>query len=68
MHNGHPYALQSAAFFIAMIPFAALFVLMIGARFFDGLRRARKPVPARRPGIIGMTAFAASRRFVPAAD
>jgi hypothetical protein len=53
MHSGHPYALQIAAFYVALIPFVALFVMMIGARYFEGLRRKRKPVPMR-PAIIAL--------------
>jgi hypothetical protein len=53
MHSGHPYALQIAAFYVALIPFVALFVIMIGARYFEGLRRKRKPVPMR-PAIIAL--------------
>jgi len=68
MHLGHPYAVQSAAFYIALVPFTLLFVMMIGARFFDGLRRKRKPLP-RRPAIIGLvTAFTAPRRVVNSAE
>lgn len=53
MHHGHPYAIQVAAFGVALIPFVALFVMMIGGRFFEGVRRSRKPVPAR-PAIIAL--------------
>lgn len=54
MHNGHPYATQSAAFYLALIPFVLLFTMMIGARFFESLRRARKPAH-KRPVIIGLS-------------
>lgn len=64
MHSGHPYALQSAALYISLVPFTLLFVMMIGARFFDGLRRRRKPVPPR-PAIVGLvTAFTTPRRVI----
>jgi len=63
MHSGHPYAVQSAALYIALVPFALLFVMMTGARFFDGLRRKRKPVPPR-PAIVGLASFAPARRVV----
>ncbi|HEV3152538.1 MAG TPA: hypothetical protein VGZ02_01895 [Candidatus Baltobacteraceae bacterium] len=53
MHH-HPYALQTAAFFIALVPFVLLGTMVIGARFFDGLQRARKPAPPR-PAIVGLT-------------
>lgn len=64
MHQGHSYATQSAAFYFAMIPFVLLFTMIIGARYFEALRRARKPAP-RRPAII---ALAPTRRFIPATD
>lgn len=67
MHQGHPYALQCAAFYVALVPFVLLFVIMIGARSFEGLRRARKPAP-QRPAIIGLTPIVSVRRFLPAAD
>jgi hypothetical protein len=57
MHSGHSYAVQSAAFYVALIRFILLFTMMIGARFFEALRRARKPAP-KRPAIIGIAAFA----------
>jgi hypothetical protein len=41
----HPYAVQNAAFLFSLIPIVLLAVMMIGARFFDGVRRARKPAP-----------------------
>lgn len=50
-HAQHSYAVQQAAFLFALIPFALLTVIMAGAHFFDGLRRARKPLPVRPPGI-----------------
>jgi hypothetical protein len=52
--NSHPYIVQSAAFFVALIPFALLFTMIAGAKFFDGLRRARKPAPARPPAIVSL--------------
>ncbi len=67
MTQGHPYALQSAAFYLALIPFILLFAMMIGARYFEGLRRARKPLP-QRPAIIGIAAFAPARRLLSAAE
>ncbi|HKU67333.1 MAG TPA: hypothetical protein VJP85_06145 [Candidatus Baltobacteraceae bacterium] len=68
MHSGHPYAVQMAAFYVALVPFAALFVVMIGGRFFDGLRRMRKPLPPR-PAIVGLvTAFTPARRAVNSAE
>jgi hypothetical protein len=64
MHSGHSYAVQSVALYIALVPFTLLFVMMIGARFFDGLRRKRKPA-APRPAIVGLvTAFTAPRRVI----
>lgn len=50
-HAQHPYAVQQAAFLLALLPIAFLTVMMVGAHFFDGLRRARKPLPVRPPGI-----------------
>jgi|GEM_PF-7076030 len=67
MHNGHPYALQSAAFYVAMIPFVTLFALMSGARFFENLRRARKPA-GQRPALLALAPIAPARRLVSAAD
>lgn len=67
MHQGHPYAIQSAAFYFALIPFVLLALMMIGARFFDGLRRARKPA-AQRPAIIGIANFAPARRVLTSVD
>lgn len=64
MHSGHSYAAQSAALYFAMIPFVLLFTMIIGARYFESVRRARKPAP-RRPAI---TALVPARRFVPAAE
>jgi hypothetical protein len=54
-HHTHPYYVQTAAFFIALLPFVLLFTLMTGAQYFEGVRRARKPAPARRPGIVAIT-------------
>jgi hypothetical protein len=65
--QGHSYAVQSLALYVAMIPFATLFTMMIGARFFEGLRRARKPA-AQRPAIIAIAPAAPARRFLPAVD
>ncbi len=67
MHSGHPYAIQSAAFYIALIPFVLLFTFMFGARFFEGLRRKRKPLPPR-PAIIGLASFAPARRVLTSAE
>lgn len=67
MHHGHSYATQSAAFYIALIPFILLFVMMIGARFFEDMRRARKPA-AKRPAIIAIAQVAPARRFLSAVD
>jgi hypothetical protein len=67
MHQGHSYAVQSAALYVALIPFVLLFTLMIGARYFESLRRARKPVP-RRPAIIAIAPMAPARRFISAVD
>jgi len=53
MHQ-HPYAVQAAAFLIALVPFVLLGTMMAGARFFDSLHRARKPAPPR-PAILGLT-------------
>lgn len=57
-HHAHTYAIQNAALLISMIPFVLLGVMMIGARFFDGVRRARKPAPR-------IVALAPMRRLVP---
>ena len=54
MHHHHPYAVQVAAFFLALVPFVLLGTMLFGARFFDGVRRARKPA-APRPATIGLT-------------
>lgn len=51
MHHHHPYAVQTAAFFFALVPFVLLGTMIVGARFFDGLHRARKPAPSR-PAIV----------------
>lgn len=67
MHQGHTYAAQSAAFYIALIPFVLLFTMMVGARFFEGMRRARKPA-AQRPAIIGLAGIAPVRRALSAVD
>jgi hypothetical protein len=67
MSQGHTYAVQSAALYFALLPFATLFVMMIGARFFDGVRRKRKPA-GQRPAIIGLTAVSPARRFLSAVD
>lgn len=64
MHQGHSFATQSAAFYFALIPFVLLFTMIIGARYFEAARRARKPAP-KRPAII---AIAPARRFVPTAE
>lgn len=53
MHHDHPYAVQAAAFFVALVPFVLLGTMLLGARFFDGVRRARKPA-APRPATIGL--------------
>jgi hypothetical protein len=34
-HHDHPYLLQTAAFFVALVPVVLLFAVMAGARFFD---------------------------------
>jgi hypothetical protein len=62
MNNGHSYAVQSAAFYLALIPFVVLFTMMFGARFFENLRRARKPA-VRRPAIIALSAAPARWRL-----
>lgn len=67
MHHGHPYAVQSAAFFVALIPFIALFTILIGARFFESVRRARKPAPVR-PAMTGIAGLVPVRRFAPSAE
>lgn len=66
MHSGHSYAVQSAAFYIALVPFIALFTMIFGARFFENVRRNRKPLP--RPAIIGIASFAPPRRVLTAAE
>jgi len=68
MSSGHPYAVQSAAFYVALIPFALLFTMMIGSRFFENLRRKRKPLPAR-PAIIDLaSSFTSVKSALTAAD
>lgn len=67
MHHGHSYATQSAAFYLALIPFVLLFAIMIGARFFESMRRARKPA-GKRPAIIGIAPMAPARRFLSAVE
>ena len=67
MHHGHSYASQSAAFYVALIPFIALFVVMTGGRFFEGLRRARKPA-AQRPAIIALARIVPARTLLPSTD
>ena len=42
-HHFHPYMLQDAAFFVALIPSVLLLAMVIGAQFFDGFT-----VPANR--------------------
>ena len=64
-HHLHPYALQDASFFFALIPIVMLFVIVIGAQFFDGLRRARKPLPARAFATLPLLA---SPRLLPTPD
>ena len=63
-HHLHSYAAASAAFYVALVPFVLLFAMMIGARFFENVRRARKPRPAR-PAII---ALSAARGLLPTPD
>lgn len=41
MYHGHTYAVQSVALYIAMIPFILLFGMIVGARYFEGVRRSR---------------------------
>jgi hypothetical protein len=53
MHQ-HPYAVQVAAFYFALVPFILLGLMIAGARFFDGARRRGKPAPPR-PAIVGLT-------------
>jgi hypothetical protein len=50
MQSSHPYAIQAAAFYVALVPFIALFAVMMGGRYFEGLRRKRKPA-ARKPAV-----------------
>jgi len=61
MQSGHSYAVQSAALYLALIPFIVLFTMMFGARYFESLRRKRKPLPPR-PAISALAAFASPRR------
>ena len=61
MQSGHSYAVQSAALYLALFPFIVLFTMMFGARYFEGLRRKRKPLPPR-PAIAAIAAFAPPRR------
>lgn len=67
MHHGHTYAAQSAALYIALIPFVLLFTMIVGARFFERIRRSRKPA-AQRPAIIGVANIAPVRRALSAVD
>ena len=67
MQSGHSYAIQSAAFYIALVPFIALFTIMFGARFFENIRRKRKPAPPR-PAIVGIASFAPPRRVLTTAE
>jgi hypothetical protein len=60
-HYGHSFTVQSAAFVFALIPFVLLITFMVGARFFDGIRRARKPAPSRPPAILALRAASAGR-------
>ncbi|HEY9179551.1 MAG TPA: hypothetical protein VIO32_02465 [Candidatus Baltobacteraceae bacterium] len=59
MHQGHSYAVQSAAFYLSLIPIVVLFTIMFGARFFESIRRARKPAPVR-PAIAGLRRMTAA--------
>jgi hypothetical protein len=34
-HHAHPYVVQTAAFFVALVPVVLLLALMAGAQFFD---------------------------------
>lgn len=61
----HPYIVQDAALFFALVPIVLLFTMMIGARFFENIRRARKPTPSRPPAII---ALASTRRLLATPD
>lgn len=42
-HHGHPYALQSASFLVALLFPVTLLVLMAGVGFADAFKRSRKP-------------------------
>ena len=46
-HRFHPIELQTVAFFISLIPALLLFGMMTLGRYWESLRRARKP--AMRP-------------------
>jgi hypothetical protein len=67
MQSGHSYAVQSAAFYLALVPFILLFTMMFGARYFESLRRKRKPLPPR-PAIAAFAAFAPPRRALTSAE
>lgn len=64
-HRIHPYIIQDAALLFALFPFVLLLTMMVGARFFENIRRARKPAPSRPPAII---ALAATRRLLATSD
>lgn len=40
--SGHAYEVQAAAFFISLLPLAALFSLLVAAAVGDGASRKRK--------------------------
>jgi hypothetical protein len=41
-----PFVVEEISFFAALLPIAWLFVLLLGGRLFDRIRRLRKP-PSR---------------------
>lgn len=50
----HPFIIQEAALVFALVPAVTLFVIMFGARYFENIRRARRPAPSRPPAIIAL--------------
>lgn len=49
-HRVHPIELQTIAFFISLLPVAAIFALVFAANVWEGRRRARKPALRGRNG------------------
>ncbi|HEY8312971.1 MAG TPA: hypothetical protein VIG51_02250 [Candidatus Baltobacteraceae bacterium] len=59
-HHLHPYALQTIALVLSLIPFFLLAGLMFAASFLEGRRRSRKP--ALRAGIVADDRLAGATR------